>query len=121
MICEQSLLQTANLTQKANNFYSHLFLFTNSLWKRRALCRYSQARADVLRSSSRQSFVSPMMGQTLSLAVGEYSDETDACTSAPHFYTRPLCSRRGLGGSVSALIAQSPTHLSVWRDKRQKV
>lgn len=33
----------------------------------------SQAKADVLRSSKRQSFESPMMGEALSLGVGEYS------------------------------------------------
>lgn len=36
----------------------------------------SQAKADVLRSSKRQSFGSPMMDEALSLGVGEYSDET---------------------------------------------
>lgn len=40
----------------------------------------------------------PWLGQTLSLAVGEYSDETDASASARHFYTpRPVCSGRGTG------------------------
>lgn len=47
----------------------------------------SQAKADVLRSSKRQSCESPMMGEALSLGVGEYSDETDISASAQDFYT----------------------------------
>lgn len=52
------------------------FKFAAQKNPRKNTSQNSQAKADVLRSSKRQSFGSPMMDEAFSLGVGEYSDET---------------------------------------------
>lgn len=83
---------------------------------------YLQAKADVLRSSKRQSFESPMMGslKLFSLVVCEYSDETDFSATAQDFYTISWALSENRGGTDRALNAQSPPNPPVWRDKGKR-
>lgn len=57
----------------------------------------SQAKADVLRSSKRQSFGSPMMDKALFPGVGEYSDETKIWPPAQESYSFSWSLPEGLG------------------------
>lgn len=82
---------------------------------------YSQAKADVLRSSKRQSFESPMMG-SLKLSPSGLASTQARLISQLQLRTfipsAGLCQRTG--GTDSALNAQSPPHPPVWRDKGKR-
>lgn len=82
---------------------------------------HSQAKADVLRRSKRQSFESPMTGSLKLSSLGwrvltrDWSGSVDL-----EFLYLCLDSLRELGDTDAALNAQSPSLSSVWRDKGKR-